>query len=117
MEEATSIDATVATLVPPAAGPASRPEPAAAAPAAAWFSLDTDVGLGGEPVREWLAVSPVGLSVTAREVPRGDPVPAEAIRQAAATWLGQPSLSLVGPTPALAAATRAWEGHPLSGPG
>jgi hypothetical protein len=62
MEEATSIDATVATLVPPAAGPASRPEPAAAAPAAAWFSLDTDVGLGGEPVREWLAVSPVGLS-------------------------------------------------------
>ncbi len=42
---------------------------------------------------------------------------AAAIRQAAATWLGQPSLSLVGPAPALAAATRAWHGHALSGPG
>ncbi len=39
---------------------------------------------------------------------------AEAIRQAAATWLVQPSLSLVGPAPALAAATRAWQAHPLS---
>ena len=42
---------------------------------------------------------------------------AEAIRQAADTWLGQPALSLVGPAPALAAATRAWHGHALSGPG
>ena len=38
---------------------------------------------------------------------------AEAIRQAAATWLGQPALSLVGPPSALAAAARAWEAHPL----
>ncbi|MCX5967817.1 MAG: pitrilysin family protein [Cyanobacteria bacterium] len=42
---------------------------------------------------------------------------AEAIRQAADTWLGQPALSLVGPAPALAAATRAWHGHALSGLG
>ena len=42
---------------------------------------------------------------------------AEAIRQAADTWLSQPALSLVGPAPALAAATRAWHGHALSGPG
>jgi len=39
---------------------------------------------------------------------------AEAIRQAAATWLALPSLSLVGPGPALAAASQAWRDHPLS---
>jgi ATP-binding cassette subfamily B protein len=80
MEEATAIDATVATLSPPAAGPAQRPEPAAAADAAAWFSLDTDVALGGEPTREWLVASPTGLTVAAREIPRGAAVPAGAIR-------------------------------------
>ncbi len=83
MEEATSIDATIATLGPPAAGPASRLEPAAAAPAAAWFSLDTDVSLGGEPAREWLVASPAGLTVAAREIPRGETVPVEAIRHVA----------------------------------
>ncbi|MFZ0407202.1 MAG: pitrilysin family protein [Cyanobium sp.] len=41
---------------------------------------------------------------------------AEAIRQAAATWLCQPSLSLVGPAPALTAAARVWEAHSLSEP-
>lgn len=38
---------------------------------------------------------------------------AEAIRQAAATWLTQPSLSLVGPAAALSAASKAWQAHPL----
>ena len=83
VEEATSIDATVAPLVSSAPGPAARLEPPAAVPAAVWFSLDTDVSLGGEPVHEWLAVSPVGLSVTSREVPRGDVVPAAVIRHVA----------------------------------
>lgn len=83
VEEATSIDATVAPLVSSAPGPAARLEPPAAVPAAVWFSLDTDVSLGGEPVHEWLAVSPVGLSVTSREIPRGDVVPAAVIRRVA----------------------------------
>lgn len=34
---------------------------------------------------------------------------------AAHRWLQQPRLSLVGPAPALQAAERAWQGHPLSG--
>ena len=53
--------------------------------AAAWFSLDTDVSLAGDPVREWLIVSPGGLAVAAREVARGELVPVELIREIAWT--------------------------------
>lgn len=39
----------------------------------------------------------------------------EALRQVAERQLARPSLSLVGPASALAAATAAWQAHPLSG--
>jgi len=40
----------------------------------------------------------------------------EDLRLAAGRWLGEPSLSLVGPAPALKAAREAWLHHPLSAP-
>jgi predicted Zn-dependent peptidase len=40
----------------------------------------------------------------------------EDLLAAAGRWLGRPSLSLVGPAPALQAASAAWLRHPLSAP-
>ncbi len=40
----------------------------------------------------------------------------EDLLAAAGRWLGRPSLSLVGPAPALQAASDAWQRHPLSAP-
>lgn len=76
MHEARSIDASTATLVRP---PTAGSEPARAA----WYSLDTDVTLAGRPGREWLVVSPAGLAVSGREVPRGSPPPGKPLREVA----------------------------------
>ncbi len=71
MDEAPSIDALVATL---SAAEPRRPLPGVGD--AAWFSIATDVSLGGEPVGEWLMVSPAGLAVAVHEVARGEGTPA-----------------------------------------
>jgi ATP-binding cassette subfamily B protein len=75
-DEADPIDAAVA--VPP---PDARPMLPDSGSATAWFSFDTDVSLSGGPAREWLVVSPVGLTVAAAAVNRGEPLPAAPIRQ------------------------------------
>jgi ATP-binding cassette subfamily B protein len=77
MDEAGSIDASIATLVRPSPGPTPDGEPSPGGPAASgvWFSLDTDVSLGGEPAREWLVASPAGLYVTSAAEPPGSPPP------------------------------------------
>jgi ATP-binding cassette, subfamily B, bacterial len=72
------IDAPVAPRPPEACHPASR-----VSPAIAWMSFETDVSLAGEPAREWLVVSPAGLAVTAETAARGEPLPAEPLRQVA----------------------------------
>jgi len=74
-DEATAIAAPAATLSPP------HPQPRDPA-APAWFSIDTDVSLDGQPAREWLVVSPAGLAVTPGEILRGGP-PVAALRQVA----------------------------------
>ena len=77
MDEAGSIDASIATLVRPHTGPTPNGESVASRPpaAGAWLSVDTDVSLGGEPAREWLVASPNGLCVTATAVARGESPP------------------------------------------
>ncbi|MFM7136226.1 MAG: ABC transporter transmembrane domain-containing protein, partial [Planctomycetota bacterium] len=47
----------------------------------AWFSIDTDVTLGGEPAREWLIVAPDRLAVTSHELASGARPPTVALRQ------------------------------------
>ncbi|MFM8415760.1 MAG: ABC transporter ATP-binding protein, partial [Planctomycetota bacterium] len=79
MHEARSIAASSATLVRPEVRPAAAREPGAAA----WFSVATDVALDGRPTSEWLVVSPAGLAVASREVPRGSPPPGKSLRQVA----------------------------------
>ena len=64
----------------PEQGALSLPEPGAT-----WFSIDTDVWLGGEPAGEWLVVSPDGLAVADRGPARGEPLPATVRRRV--TWL------------------------------
>jgi ATP-binding cassette subfamily B protein len=76
MDEAPAIDAPVATCPQPQPGvtPASEP-------GSTWFSIDTDVSLGGEPAGEWLVVSPDRLAVAGHRVARGDRPPATPLRQ------------------------------------
>ena len=85
MDEAPAIDAPVATL-----SAAEPRRPRAEAGDTAWFSIATDVALGGEPVGEWLVVSPAGLAVAEREVARGEPLAAGGAATAAcaafASW-------------------------------
>jgi len=76
MEEAPTIDASVAICPQPDRPGASPPEPGST-----WFSIDTDVSLGGEPTGEWLVVSSAGVAVAGRTVARGERPPAAAIRQ------------------------------------
>jgi ATP-binding cassette, subfamily B, bacterial len=66
-DEAPAIDFPGATL-----SAAEPRRPPAGAGDLAWFSIATDVALGGEPVGEWLVASPVGLAVAEREVARGE---------------------------------------------
>ncbi|MFM8635826.1 MAG: hypothetical protein ACKOEX_13635, partial [Planctomycetia bacterium] len=73
MDEDSSIDATVAMLSEP---PRSTPP----TPSPVWFSIDTDVSLGGSPAREWLVASASGLAVAAVAAERGGRVPAAVIR-------------------------------------
>ena len=49
MDEATAIDASVAICPQPDLPGAPPPEPGST-----WFSIDTDISLGGEPTGEWL---------------------------------------------------------------
>jgi ATP-binding cassette subfamily B protein len=76
MDEAPTIDASVAICPQPHQPEAPPPEPGST-----WFSIDTDVSLGGEPLGEWLVVSPTGVAVAARTVARGEQPPAAPIRQ------------------------------------
>jgi ATP-binding cassette subfamily B protein len=76
MDEAPAIDVPVATCPQPDLE--GRPSPG---PTAVWFSLDTDVALGGEPLREWLVVASDALAVAAAAVPRGEPPPDAPLRR------------------------------------
>ncbi|MEA5413349.1 insulinase family protein, partial [Synechococcus sp. BA-120 BA3] len=51
-----------------------------------------------------------------RVLERAPGLGAEDLRAAARRWLASPSLSLVGPAPALAQAHQAWQSHGLSRP-
>jgi ATP-binding cassette subfamily B protein len=82
MDETSSIDASIATLVRPDLGPTQ-----AAAAGGAWLSIDTDVSLGGEPSREWLVASPEGLSICMEAVAVGEPPQAAPLRSVAWTEL------------------------------
>ena len=76
MDEATAIDASVAICPQPDLTGAPPPEPGST-----WFSIDSDISLGGEPTGEWLVVSSTGVAVAGRTVARGEQPPAAPIRQ------------------------------------
>ena len=78
MDEAPAIDVPVASCPQPDLGVTPPPEPGST-----WFSIDTDVSLGGEPTREWLVVSPAELAVADDSVAPRQPPPAAVLRRVA----------------------------------